>query len=163
MNIMEAKRLADDRIYLNEDRHKKPKEMFKFIESLINKENLNDKKTSILDVGCATGEFLFYLHEKFPKASFTGVDVSEAMIEKARQTMPSHSWICEDILTVPYEPKNLYDIVLCVGVLQIFDNIETPLHNLLSCLKKKGSLYVAGIFNVNAVDVITRYRTVTLC
>ncbi len=35
--LVMAKRIADDAIYLNEDRYENPKEMFKFIGSLIEK------------------------------------------------------------------------------------------------------------------------------
>ncbi len=81
-------------------------------------------------MGCATGEFLYYLQKQFPKSQCAGIDVSNDMIAFARKKMPHMSWICEDILTRPQTTVNQnYDIVTCVGVLQIFDDILTPVTN----------------------------------
>ena len=38
----------------------------------------------ILDVGCGTGEVISRLARLFPKASFTGVDLEESHLERAR-------------------------------------------------------------------------------
>lgn|SRR3990167_8193743 len=149
---------VDDNIYLNEDRYTNPKEMFKVIGSLIEK-NTAANEMDILDVGCATGEFIYYLSSKFKKCKYTGIDISESMLQIARNKMPSETWQCEDIFTVSYVCKKQFDVVLCVGVLQIFDDIEIPINNLLSNVKEGGALYIAGLFNSHPVDVITRYRT----
>jgi hypothetical protein len=50
-----------DKLYLKENRYKKPKEIFKFIYNLIKKSNHNKNKKVITDFGCAAGEFLFFL------------------------------------------------------------------------------------------------------
>lgn len=39
----------------------------------------------VLDVGCGTGKVLLRLYQKYPKAQFFGVDLSEDMIARARQ------------------------------------------------------------------------------
>ena len=69
-------------IYLYEDRYNKPKEMFKHIDSLVTAKRISGS-TRWLDIGCATGEFLFYLEKKHPIVSCTGIDISKPMIEKA--------------------------------------------------------------------------------
>ncbi|EKD69888.1 MAG: hypothetical protein ACD_46C00708G0002 [uncultured bacterium] len=155
--VKDIRKAVDDGIYLNENRYENPKEMFKRIVSIIKKNNLPDD-ISILDVGCATGEFICYLRTQFPSGRYTGIDVSESMVQQARNKMPTETWKCQDILTVPNTLKTQHDIVLCIGTIQIFDNIETPIDNLLSVVKVGGSLYIAGIFNAHSVDVITRYR-----
>ena len=83
-------------IYLHEDRYDHPKEMFKHIDSLVTAKKIVSS-TRWLDVGCATGEFLFYLEKNHPRVSCTGIDISEPMIEKARENIPNHEFICEDI------------------------------------------------------------------
>lgn len=157
-NLPKARRIADDSIYLHEDRYENPKELFRFIGSLIDRK-CPAANIDILDVGCATGEFIYYLRHKYPQSKCVGIDVSEVMIQKARRKLPTETWQCKEVLTTPTPFEKQFDIVLCVGVLQIFDNVEIPIANLVSGLKEKGFLYIAGIFNSNPVDVITRYRT----
>ena len=41
--------------------------------------------SSIIEVGCATGELARYLIDRYPTASYTGFDVSHAAIERARE------------------------------------------------------------------------------
>ena len=47
-----------DYIYINEDYYKDPKETFSFISKLINDSH---HIPSVLDLGCARGEFLYFL------------------------------------------------------------------------------------------------------
>lgn len=155
-----AKRLADDDIYLGEERHEKPKEVFKLIASKIEERGISGN-FKLLDVGCSTGEFIYFLKHKFKEAGFTGIDVSEKMIDKAKEKIPGGVFLCKDILTNPFISEEKYDVVVCIGVLQIFDDLETPIKSLLSCLKENGVLYVLGPFNENPVDTLVRYRTLT--
>jgi len=154
-------RIADDDIYLNEDRSENPKEIFKYVASKIEKINLRSGST-LLDVGCATGEFIFYLMKKFPGLKFTGIDVSEAMINRASEKMPKVNYFCKDILTETHNPNQKYNVVTCMGAIQIFDEIESSLKNLLMHAKKNGYVYIVGIFNEYPVDVIMRYRRTNL-
>ena len=144
-------------IYLHEDRYNKPKEMFKHIDSLVATKKV-DSSTQWLDVGCATGEFLFYLEKTHPIVSCTGIDISEPMIEKARQNIPNREFICGDIFDLPSSLNQQYDIVTCTGVLQIFDELEMPIKNLVEAVRPGGLLIITGIFNTHDVDVRMRHR-----
>ena len=157
-HIAKAKRIADEDIYLNEDRAAKPKEYFKFVSSIVDGHAPLDGK-DVLDVGCATGEFIHYLRSKYRDVRFTGMDVSQPLLDEARTRMPMVSWVRRDIITVPYVSETQYDVVFCLGVLQAFDNVEIPINSLLSCVGKGGSLYILGSFNRHQVDVVMRYRT----
>lgn len=64
-----------------------------------NYESLNDvcllrqkvgssRRLSLLEVGCATGEFYRYLKIRYPHASYTGVDISGPALERARKKYP---------------------------------------------------------------------------
>ena len=59
------KKRSHDDFYLNEKFI--IKEYYKFIIKRLNK-NLNGKK--VLDIGCATGDFLKFINIKFPKSKF---------------------------------------------------------------------------------------------
>ncbi len=45
---------------------------------------------SILDIGCAQGGFAGIIGEQLSKFSYTGVDISKAMITKASAKYPQH-------------------------------------------------------------------------
>lgn len=73
----------------------------------------------ILDVGCGYGGFPEYLRETGEVfTSYTGVDLSKAMIDEARRFRKGHvseAYFCEDILTEnPGGPS--YDIVVANGI-----------------------------------------------
>ena len=56
-----------DKIYLKENRYKKPKESFVFLVKLIKKLKLNFKnEIKIADFGCSNGELCYYLVSQFP-------------------------------------------------------------------------------------------------
>ncbi len=58
-----------DAFYLNENRHKSPKEMFKFIAANAFSQDERTAAFSVCDFGCAAGEFLYYLRDILPNAS----------------------------------------------------------------------------------------------
>ena len=65
MILPQGRRDAYDEIYLNENYFKNEKEIHKFVGNLIAEEN---RKTpcKVLDIGCAVGERIHYLQQRFP-------------------------------------------------------------------------------------------------
>jgi SAM-dependent methyltransferase len=158
--FLTTNRFSDDAIYLAEDRYEKPKELFKLIGQLISDSYGAAKGLRFLDVGCATGEFVWYLQKLFPNAQFTGIDVSPQMVAQAQERMPQSTFLTASILQDEFFEPNKFDIVTCSGVLSIFDEPSKPLANLLRSVSIRGSLYLATIINEDPVDVIMRYRDV---
>lgn len=153
----EGMRLADDEIYLNEDRFGDPKEMFKYIYSILPYQfrlNMN----SFLDVGCATGELIHFFRTKIPTLDCMGLDISNEMIEKARLIQPEVAFSNGDLRFGLDTNGRDFDLVCSIGVLQIFDDIVEPIENLLSAVKIGGYLCIAGSFNNHNIDVLMRYR-----
>ena len=156
-----GQRLADDNIYLEIDRFQKPKEIFKLIAARIMALPGAVTPLDILDVGCATGELLFHLgHVLGPHHKYTGVDVSGAMLKLAKTMVPAAEFSVLDISADAGEFARAWDVVICSGVLGIFDDLTLPLRNLLKLCKPGG--VVLGIMDVNEpdIDLITRYRRV---
>ena len=147
-----------DELYLREDRKKKPKETFKFALKIVRSFFQKRKTLSIADVGCATGDFLYYLHKSFPDAELTGIDVLPSLVVRAKREVPEAQYYVGDIYTGKGLPKQKFDAVFLVGTHSIFDEVEPWLDNLLRMLKLGGRVYVFGMFNPEDIDVLVRVR-----
>ena len=145
-----------DELYLKKNRYNKPKEMFKFIKKKALKKNTVNKK--ICDFGCAAGEFLFYLNKKNPKNEYTGIDIRQDLLEKAKQYIPEANFRQGSVLNKKVSKKNFFDISFLIGVHPIFDNFEECFSNLIYWTRSKGEIFICDMFNPNPVDVIIKYR-----
>src|SRR4051812_46425360 len=78
-------------------------------------------KVAVLDVGCGTGEMTAKLAEKFRDATFTGVDLEESHLERARaRCAPFGSRVSfqhGDALALPFADA-AFDLVVCRHLLQ---------------------------------------------
>ena len=148
---------ADNEIYLQENRFEKPKEIFKTICSIIENHN-HPEKMNVCDIGCATGEFLYYLKTIFPNSTVTGYDILTSMLHIAKKMIPDGNFFEGNVNSKQLLSENSFDIVTMTGALSIFDDPRSSIVNCLSAIKKNGLVIISGIFNPNPVDVIVRYR-----
>lgn len=69
--------------------------------------------SSLLDVGCGTGEMLRLLLEGNSQIQLTGIDISEKMIEKARHKLEQKVCLVTcDSEKLPFE-DNSFELVMC--------------------------------------------------
>ncbi len=155
--FIDGKRIADEDIYLKEDRYDKPKEVQKFLAKIILQIPLS-KEASLLDVGCATGEFIYYLKSQDPNMKLYGMDISEKMVLHARKMVKGTQFRIQSILNPPLWSGENFDFVVCNGVLSIFDDIEEQLRNLIMTAAPDGRVLVSDQFNEDPIDLIMRYR-----
>ncbi len=145
-----------DYIYLKENYIKKPKETFVFLSKLIKS---NKNKISLLDLGCAKGEFLFYLEKNFKgKIELMGVDYSSKLIKEAKgyNFKNKIQFLKNDAEKIKINKR--FDYIVASGLVSYFDYIGIFLKNSLKHLKKGGKLIILDNFNKYDVDVIVRYR-----
>jgi len=71
---------------------------------------------SVLDVGCAVGNFYSVFRELNPAISYVGIDTSQGMIDEARRRYPGIRFDLSKGHGLPYESGS-FDLVLCTGVL----------------------------------------------
>ena len=153
-----GKRIADEDIYLSENRYEHPKELFKFIGNLI-ADSGHSSEFSLLDAGCATGEFLYFLDERFAgHGHFAGLDISAPLIEKARAMVPNASFVVGGLSEPNICEDRSFDVVTCCGVLGCLDDPAPAIMNLLGITAKNGTVLVSSSFNPDPIDVIVRYR-----
>jgi SAM-dependent methyltransferase len=65
---------------------------------------------TVLDLGCGPGAFFPQLHQRFPHARYTGIDILPEMVDVARTAHPQASFLCRDVLADGLPER--YDVVL---------------------------------------------------
>ena len=69
----------------------------------------------ILDLGCGLGRLREPLLARFPRARYTGVEVSEHLCAEL-------GWVHDSVVT--YRSRRRFDLVICQDVLQYLDDAE---------------------------------------
>ena len=146
-----------DKFYLKEDRKHTPKEYFKFVVDKL-PFSLNNKR--VLDIGCATGDFLHYLSELFPKSLLFGADVDKELIDRAKIEVPKVQEYFK--LDIGSESCDIgkYDVVFMLSVHPIWDEVDVWVDPVLKLLKKspESRAYIFGSWNPYGLDVLVRIR-----
>lgn len=150
------KQKHQDYIYLKENYYENPKEIFIFLGNLIN--NCSNKN-NILDIGCAKGEFIYYLNKILKNSKFTGIDYSQNLINEANKSLNNFSNFT--FINASGEDFNLeesFDVITLLGVLSYFDDLNSIFKNMHKHLKDNGKIFILGFFNKYDVDVRIQYR-----
>ncbi len=75
----------------------------------------------VLDIGCAQGGFAGVLGEHLKDFSYTGIDISPAMIEAAKAKHPAHRFLCQPEGGVSALGGETFDLVLILGILHLHE------------------------------------------
>lgn len=73
----------------------------------------------VLDMACGFGHFAHFYRVHFPLASYTGVDLSDRAILRARQTMPLAEFFADDAVTWRHPEGARFDVIQSIDVLQL--------------------------------------------
>jgi ubiquinone/menaquinone biosynthesis C-methylase UbiE len=112
-------------------------------------------ETSICDLGCGDGYASYKLASEGYKV--TGVDLSEQMLEKAKQrAVDTAKFIKADISCVPVEPGS-FDALIAVNSLEWTENPLNVLHEMKRVVKKDGLMCIA-ILGPTAMPRVNSYR-----
>jgi hypothetical protein len=79
---------------------------------------------SVHEIGCALGHFGGYLRERYPRAVFSGSDVSQTFVDACRARFPGGEFHVRDITSEL--PEDRYDYVVTAGT---FDILGTTPHD----------------------------------
>ena len=99
-----------------------PSEWF-FLKDCL-KENM-----SVLDIGCAQGGFASIMSENLKSYRYTGVDISEDMIAKAKLRHPEQRFICSPEGDLSQLDGETFDLVLVLGILHLHERWRTTLES----------------------------------
>lgn len=109
------------------------------VHDLVNRIQLTNPRR-IMDLGCGPGNSTAVLRRRWPESQVAGLDHSEEMIAKARESYPSGVWQQGDAATwVPEEP---FDLVFSNAMLQWIPQHEMVCPHLLNQVAEKGALAV---------------------
>ncbi|MCM1189604.1 MAG: methyltransferase domain-containing protein [bacterium] len=94
----------------------------------------------LLDAGCGTGAMLCMFQKDYPDKNYTGVDLSEKMIEVARAKHRKEiRFVAGDCENLPF-PDNSFDVVTCSMSFHHYPNPEQFFRSLRRVLRPGGRL-----------------------
>ena len=100
---------------------------------------------TILDVATGTGDLALQMAKKMPKADITGIDISEGMLQIARQKAQKENrpmtFAKEDCDALSY-PDDSFDAVTAAFGIRNFQNLEKGLSEMFRVLKPGGMFCV---------------------
>jgi len=108
--------------------------------SILIKEVNSDSFSSILDIGCGTGNYTKLLREKFPKAEIKAVDISSEMIEVAKGKLGGREI---EFIVADAESLNLreeFDLISSNASFQWFQDLKSDLTRYKEALSKGGTI-----------------------
>jgi ubiquinone/menaquinone biosynthesis C-methylase UbiE len=105
---------------------------------------------SILDVGCATGDFTELLRRLLPENAarrLVGMDLSETAIERARSRYPHVEFCNGQIDQLPQRFADAFDVICCLEVLYYLklEQRELALESVRLAMRQGGLLLVSAM------------------
>ena len=95
---------------------------------------------TLLDVGCGPAPMLSLLSAKYPDKHYTGIDLTEKMIEVAKEkNLPNTKFLVGDAENLPFN-DNSFDIIICSMSAHHYPSIQSFYNSAYRCLKKGGRL-----------------------
>ena len=113
------------------------KKIISFLKEKINFNLIN----KILDIGCATGNFLIKINKIYPSIKLYGIDESSKMIELAIKKNPQINYLSERIEETTL-PQNNFDLITIIESFHHFQKQEFALKKTAELLKTNGFLFI---------------------
>ena len=115
----------------------------------------------LLDLGCGTGLELYEIFKKIPNLEVTGIDLTQAMLDKLKSNFPDKNinLICGSYFDVPFG-DSIFDAAVSVESLHHFTKKEkVPLYfKLRKSLKKNGYFILTDFFSLSDNEEQERYN-----
>ncbi len=111
-----------------------------FFQRFLFKQNI--KKGSLLEIGCAKGEFLRLVEDDFE--SLVGIDISEYAISQSKSRVKkaaTYLWDIENSSTPPFS-SGPFDVISSMHTFEHFHSPQRVLQNLRPLLKSDGVMVV---------------------
>ena len=134
-------RLGIEDGWVSEDKQ----ENFELFTTLVHVTKSNLSESSVLDVGCGTGDFCLFL-EKYSVSDYLGIDLYETAIARAEKQYPNYKFVHGDFIGYKFGRK--FDFVYSSGAMTT--KFQTDNYEVLKVwVKKMWDLSTKGLtFNV---------------
>ena len=101
---------------------------------------------AVLDVACGTGNYLAVQRAAHPEERITwyGVDLSAAMLDRARQKLPGIEWSEGSAESLPFD-ESRFDYVTCSFAFHHFPHKARALDEMVRVLTPSGAIRIANI------------------
>jgi ubiquinone/menaquinone biosynthesis C-methylase UbiE len=106
----------------------------------------------ILDVGCGTGRMLKNVQGDYEKY---GLDISERLIDQARQQDSNLGYKVGNSNSLPYDSKS-FDLVMCHSVLHHLEDPKKTIEEIVRVAKPKGAIFVRDLIRPASEEVLQR-------
>jgi len=113
-----------------------------------------DPSVKLIEIGCAPGRWLVYFHEKY-NYQVSGIDNSETGVRKTLDNLKYHN-IDRKIYKadlLKFSPPEKNDVVLSLGFIEHFEDVNKVIKKHLSLLKPDGKL-ILGIPNFKGINFL---------
>jgi SAM-dependent methyltransferase len=107
-----------------------------------------------LDAACGTGRHTKYLAERGHQV--IGVDVTTAMLAKARAEIPAVDFRVGDLLALPLETASM-DLAVCALALTHFEHLDLPIAELARVLRPGGRLILSDLHPLHSLLGMTAF------
>lgn len=107
---------------------------------------------TLLDAGCGTAPMLSLLSKRYPKAQYTGIDLTPDMIKVAKSKhLPNTLFICGDCEHMPFRDDE-FDVIICSNSFHHYPNPLDFFKSVKRCLRHNGRLILRDMtFSSNAL------------
>ncbi|MCM1326547.1 MAG: methyltransferase domain-containing protein [Bacteroidales bacterium] len=131
----------DGQYYSNERR-----ELTEYIEEV------GDAPLKVLEIGCGMGATLGHIRNRYPNAEVYGIELSEQVVQIARNYLPSVNQGNIENISLEYQ-ENFFDYIIFGDVLEHLHNPQKVLMHMQKYLKSSGFI-LASIPNILHYSVI---------
>lgn len=97
------------------------------------------KNVKVLDIGCGSGRFMKFLKEKYGLKKIVGIDISEGMVSKAKNS--KEKVLLANAINLPFF-KDTFDFIFLFSVFPHILEKEKCLKEIFKILKKNGSFMI---------------------
>ena len=111
----------------------------------------NKKGIKLLDVACASGDFIYYLNRSKNNLTLSGLDYAPELLKLAKKKNPS-TLFYKGNLKNNINLKKKFDYVTCLGTMSAFDNWHNPMKNLFNFCKKGGFIIFYDPINLYGIE-----------
>lgn len=123
-------------------------------------ENIDLENKTILDAGCGLADLYSFLTKTNVDMSYSGIDISEKMIDRCKNKFPDITFICDDIFQCDKAfNESSFDIVYSSGVfnLNLGNNFDLLKQAIPSFYKISSKYIIFNLLSHKSTDKDSKY------